>query len=184
MTTLKDLTWESHKRAEKCAFVKKLLRKEITPEQYYIYLSNQAVMYWLLEDFAQKQNLFSGIEVMKRSSHMLEDLTSMRREYGFEYPRNTPTTERYVSYLRTHQTNKDLLLAHIYVRHLGDLSGGQIIKRFVPVNQTKHYEFDGDPEEIKRKFKEKVSIEHAAEANVCFDYMIDFFRDLETQFGF
>lgn len=184
MTTLKDLTWDSHRRAEKCVFVKKLLKKELTPEQYYIYLSNQAVMYWFLEDFAQKQGIFKDIEMMKRSTKMMEDLASIRREYGFCYPSNTTTTEQYVSYLRTHQKNKDLLLAHVYVRHLGDLSGGQIIKRFVPVRQISHYEFDGKPEEIKERFKERVSAAHAEEANVCFEFMIRFFNELEARFDF
>jgi heme oxygenase len=184
METLKELTKEQHKNAEKCAFVKKLLKKELTPEQYYTYLSNQAVVYWFLEDFANQQGLFDDIEVMKRSSRMLEDLTSIRREYGFGYPNNLPTTDRYVSYLRTNQKDKDLLLSHIYVRHLGDLSGGQIIKRFVPVRHTKHYDFDGNTENIKEKFKEKVTPKHALEANVCFDFVIDFFHDLEKHFGF
>lgn len=185
MTRLKDLTWESHKRAEKCLFIKKLLKKEITPEQYYIYLSNQSIMYLVLEDFADIQELFKGIDVMKRSPKIIEDLAAMRSEYGFGHcKQNTPTTDRYVSHLRMHQNNKDILLSHIYVRHLGDLSGGQIIKRFAPVSQVKHYEFDGDPEEIKQRFKERVSAEHANEANICFDFMIDFFQDLEVQFGF
>lgn len=182
MTTLKELTWESHKRAEKCLFIKKLLKKQLLPYQYYVYLSNQAVMYWFLESYASENDIFDGIEEMKRSSHMLDDLKNMEQEYGFQHPIHTPTTERYLSYIRTIASNKEKLLAHVYVRHLGDLSGGQIIKRFVPVAYTKHYEFDGDPEEIKTRFKERTTLELAPEANRCFDFMVDFFHDLEVQF--
>lgn len=184
MTTLKDLTWENHKRAEKCLFIKKLLKKQLTPKQYYIYLSNQAVMYWFLESYASEHGIFDGIEEMKRSQHMLDDLRNMEKEYGFTHPLNTKTTEQYLSYIRTISPKKERLLAHVYVRHLGDLSGGQIIKRFVPVAYTKHYEFDGNPEEIKTRFKERTTLDLAPEANKCFDFMVDFFHDLEVQFEF
>jgi len=184
MTTLKDLTKENHTRAEKCLFVKKLLKKQLSLYQYYVYLSNQAVMYWFLESYASEHGIFDGIEEMKRSSHMLDDLKNMEREYGFHHPLHTPTTEQYISYIRAIASDKEKLLAHVYVRHLGDLSGGQIIKRFVPVAYTKHYDFDGDPEEIKSRFKERTSIELALEANKCFEFMIDFFKDLEVQFEF
>jgi len=180
MTSLKDLTWESHKKAEKCAFVKKLLKKELTPEQYYVYLSNQATMYWFLEDFASKHKIFDDMPEMRRANRLLEDITEIRKEYGFGYLTSLSTTEKYVHHLRAHRQDKDKLLAHVYVRHLGDLSGGQIIKRFVPVSHIRHYEFDGNVEDIKTRFKQKVSVEHAPEANVCFDFMVDFFADLEA----
>ncbi len=182
--TLKELTKESHTKAEKCLFVKKLLKKELTPHQYYVYLSNQASMYWFLESYANDHGIFDGIEEMKRSKHILEDLKGMEQEYGFKHPIHTKTTEKYLSYIRANAENRDTLLAHVYVRHLGDLSGGQIIKRFVPVSYTKHYDFDGNPAEIKEKFKKNISLSIAPEANACFDFMIDFFKDLETEFGF
>jgi heme oxygenase (biliverdin-producing, ferredoxin) len=184
MNNLKDLTWESHKRAEKSIFIKKLLKKEITPYQYYVYLSNQASMYWFLENFATEQEIFDGIEEMKRSQYILDDLKHMELEYGFRQPPPTKTTERYIEYIRSIALDRKKLLAHVYVRHMGDLSGGQIIKRFVPVAHTKHYEFEGNTEEIKTRFRERTSIELADEANKCFDFMIDFFRDLEVQFEF
>lgn len=183
-TTLKDLTWESHKRAEKCLFVKKLLKREISPHQYYIYLSNQAVMYWFLESYASEHGIFDDIEEMKRSDHMLDDLIKMEREHGYSHPVHTKTTERYLAYTRAISHDKNKLMAHVYVRHLGDLSGGQIIKRFVPVPYTKHYEFDGNTEEIKSRFKERTSLDLAPEANKCFEFVTDFFIDLEKQFGF
>jgi heme oxygenase (biliverdin-producing, ferredoxin) len=184
MTTLKDLTWESHKRAEKCLFIKKLLKKELTPYQYYVYLSNQASMYWFLESYASEHDIFDGIEEIKRSKNMLDDLKGIEQEFSFRHPIHTKTTDRYLSYIRSIASDKEKLLAHVYVRHLGDLSGGQIIKRFAPVTQLKHYQFDGDPEELKSRFREKTSLTLAAEANKCFDFMIDFFHDLEVQFEF
>lgn len=184
MTTLKELTKQNHTNAEKQIFVKKLLKRELTPEQYYIYLSNQAVMYWFLESYADDHEIFSGIEEMKRSKRILDDLLNIEKEYGFRHPIHTKTTEQYLSYIRTIASDKNKLLAHVYVRHLGDLSGGQIIKKFVPVKYTSHYDFDGDPEEIKARFKDRTTIDLAPEANKCFEYVIDFFRDLERQFDF
>jgi heme oxygenase len=184
MTTLKELTWENHKRVEKCLFVKKLLKKELTPYQYYVYLSNQCSMYWFLELSATKLGIFDGIKEIIRSAKMLEDLKNIEKEFGFSHPIHTTTTERYRDYIKNISTDKDKLLSHVYVRHLGDLSGGQIIKRFIPVSHTTHYDFDGDVEDLKTRFKEKLRLEHANEANICFDFMFDFFKDLEVEFGF
>jgi len=182
--TLKELTKERHTKAEKTLFIKKLLKKELTPHQYYVYLSNQASMYWFLESYASDHGIFDGIEEMKRLRHILDDLKGIEKEYGFRRPIHTKTTERYLSFIRDHGGDKETLLAHVYVRHLGDLSGGQIIKRFVPVTQTKHYDFNGNTEEIKTKFKKRVPVALAPKANECFDFMIDFFKDLEVEFGF
>jgi len=184
MTTLKELTWENHKRAEKSQFIKKLLKKEITEYQYYVYLSNQCSMYWFLELSALSLGIFDDVKEIMRSEKMLEDLKNIEKEFGFRHPIHTKTTDKYRMHIANISKDKDKLLSHVYVRHLGDLSGGQIIKRFVPVSHTTHYDFDGDVEDLKTRFKEKLSLEHADEANICFEFMIDFLQDLEREFGF
>ena len=52
MKTLKELTWEHHKEAERQGFVKILMSGKIHPEVYANYLFNQHQCYNILEPLA------------------------------------------------------------------------------------------------------------------------------------
>lgn len=69
------------------------------------------------------------------------------------------------------------LMAHIYVRHMGDLSGGQMIKKKVP-GSGRYYEFDGDIKELKEKIRSKCNDDMAEEAKLCFDFATDLFKEM------
>jgi heme oxygenase len=57
MKTLKELTWEHHKEAERQKFVKVLMSGKIIPEIYAIYLANQHKTYDVLEAMAMADGL-------------------------------------------------------------------------------------------------------------------------------
>lgn len=179
MNNLKELTHEQHKNAERSLFVKKLLKKEVTPYQYYVYLCNQFLMYTVLEDLASNAGILSGIEEIKRGVAMCKDLQELEREHGFELPVHLKSTSDYMRYIHKISEEPDRLLAHVYVRHMGDLSGGQIIKRFVP-GSGNHYQFETDVNELKEKVREKLHDGLADEAKVCFNMIKDFMTELET----
>lgn len=182
MNNLKELTHEQHKNAERSLFVKKLLKKDITAYQYYIYLSNQFLMYTTLEGYASEIGVLDGIEEIKRGVSISKDLQELEREYGFEIPVHLKSTGNYIQYIRNVSENPEKLLAHIYVRHMGDLSGGQIIKRFVP-GSGHHYQFDGDVTELKERVRAKLHDGLADEAKVCFNMIKEFMEELETSLG-
>ena len=90
MNNLKELTHEQHKNAERSLFVKKLLKKEITPYQYYVYLCNQFLMYTTLETHATDalQELKINRRCRFRETHnkCSKKLKSKRRRaYLFRY---------------------------------------------------------------------------------------------------
>ena len=60
---------------------------------------------------------------------------------------------------------------------MGDLSGGQMIKRKVP-GQGLMYEFDGDVKSIKEKIRSKTDDSMAEEAKWMFDSATKLFKDL------
>lgn len=179
MNNLKELTQEQHKNAERSLFVKNLLKKEITPYQYYVYLSNQFLMYTVLEGCAYDAGLFYGIEEIKRANAISKDLQELEKEHSFDSPVQLKSTDEYIRYIHSISEDVDKLLAHVYVRHMGDLSGGQIIKRFVP-GSGKHYEFETDVNILKEKVRAKLHDGLAEEAKVCFNMIKDFMEELET----
>ena len=54
--SLKDLTWDHHKNAERQEFVKVLMSGKINPELYATYLWNQHKKYDLLDDVIRIHN--------------------------------------------------------------------------------------------------------------------------------
>ncbi len=88
-----------------------------------------------------------------------------------------PSTERYIDHIMSIKDDPKKLLAHLYVRHFGDLSGGQMIAKRVPGN-GKYYKFDGDPDQIKNILRAKLDDSLADEAKVCFGFATDFFKDM------
>lgn len=178
---LRELTLENHKRTERSAFLRRILKKDITPYQYYLYLSNQFLMYSILEDRADNLGIFNGIEEIKRTCFLRKDIEELENEYGFRTPVVTDAAQRYYEYI-LNDISEDYvkILAHLYVRHMGDMSGGQVIKKLVP-GSGNHYKFDSDVETLKEKFRKKLDDTLADEARICFDMIGDFLEELEIQ---
>jgi heme oxygenase len=182
MNNLRQLTLDNHKRAERSNFIRRLLKREMTPYQYYVYLSNQLLCYYTLEAAATSRGLFDGLESIKRSTKISKDLSELEREYGFETVIHLKSVKKYMDHIGMISTDQDRLMAHIYVRHMGDLSGGQMIKKLVPGSGL-HYQFDEDVDVLKDKIREKLHDGMATEANICFDMIHDFFEELEGTFN-
>jgi heme oxygenase (biliverdin-producing, ferredoxin) len=180
METLKELTKEQHKNAERSIFVKKMLKKELTAYQYYVYMANQYVMYDVLERHANKYSIFEGIEEVKRTAAILKDLEELEQRFGFEIISYLKSTDSYVDHIEQISNDSDKILAHVYVRHMGDLSGGQIIKKLIPAGSGFHYQFDGDINQLKTKIRDKLHNDLADEARVCFDMIKNFMEELEV----
>ena len=83
--SLKELTWEHHKRAERQDFVKVLMSGEIDPRLYATFLYNQHPMYNLLEVLAMNHGLMNDIGEVRRAPTILEDYNEL-----WEDKENTP----------------------------------------------------------------------------------------------
>ena len=107
----------------------------------------------------------------------MTDMEELEEQYGIE--RNgemlcdvVPTYVGYVTNL-----DDEGLLAHIYVRHFGELHGGQMIKKRAPGSGTV-YDFD-NPETIIKNVRERLHDGMAPEANKCFEFAMKLFSELE-----
>jgi heme oxygenase len=176
MSKLKELTWEVHQRAERTEFARKLL-KGLAPEEYHKYLYNQYMIYSILESAAEK--LVPELKSINRAERIYADLREIEKEYAID---TTPALlmpvvrdyERHVINL-----DRNSILAHIYVRHFGDMYGGQMIRKRNPGSGTM-YDFD-NVEELKTTVRSMLNDDMANEANRCFEFAMQLFEELERE---
>lgn len=175
--SLKDLTKDNHTKAEKQEFVKILFSGKIDPKFYAQYLKNQHPVYEILEVCAMPHGLFNGIGELRRAPAILEDFLELWGDTE-EQPTLLPVVNEYIQYILSIKDDPKKLMAHVYVRHMGDLSGGQMISRFTP-GQGKFYQFE-NVNALKTAIRERIDDSMADEANVCFEFAIRMFEQMMT----
>jgi heme oxygenase len=174
--SLKDQIWKEHRQAETQPFVKVLFSGNIDPELYAIYLYNQFPQYEILEAFAKRAGLLDDLPRIERAKAIYADYLELW-PYKDKTPKVLPVVNDYVQHIKKISDDKDKLMAHMYVRHMGDLSGGQMIASRVP-GSKKYYEFEGDVDAIKNKIRESLHDDMAEEAKVCFGFATRFFQEM------
>ena len=173
--SLRELTAEKHHDAERTEFVKELLGGSITEERYATFLFNLHPIYHVLESFAMINGSMDGLDDLCRANSIYEDYLELWKDT--KPPELCPTVDRYLKYIKDELApNPDRLFAHIYVRHMGDLAGGQMIAKRVPGSGTM-YKFENG-EELKNKIRSKLNDTMGDEANVAFDFAISLMKDM------
>ncbi|KAI7803749.1 heme oxygenase 2 [Triplophysa rosa] len=198
-------TKEVHEKAENTQFVKDFLRGRIRKELFKLGHVALYFTYSALEeeiernkDHPQFAPLYFPNELHRRAA-LARDLEYF---YGHDWQSQTvcsPATRRYVE--RIHQLGQEepvLLVAHAYTRYMGDLSGGQVLRKVAQramklpsTGEGLHfYQFDGvhnakafkqlyrsrmNELELDVKTKEKV----VEEANRAFHFNMEVFGELE-----
>ena len=175
MTTpqLKDLIQDKHNEAENHRFAKYLFNKEIGLKVYADYLYNQYLIYNALENRVKQEGILEGLDDIYRAQNIFNDF----KEIQINDVKKYLATIEYEKYIR--DCDKDDLLAHIYVRHFGDMYGGSILKKNVPGSGTM-YDFDNKKELISI-IREMLTAEMATEANKVFQFAIDLFEELSNE---
>ena len=179
-----ELTWEYHKNAERQDFVKILMSGEIDPKLYATYLYNQLACYSKLEEYCLESSLFLDTKNLPRAPHIHYDYTHLWTDIGSP-PELTESTKAYVEHLENIRGENEKLYAHVYVRHLGDLSGGQMIMRKTP-GPNRYYIFKHkEVKEYKRIVKERVEsylnlyeVNVLPEAIFCFESATKLFKEM------
>jgi heme oxygenase len=173
--SLRELIKDAHDSAENHPFVKKLFAGQITKDEYADFLFNQKHCYAALEQAAESLGLMEDIRPIKRTAKIAQDLRDLHRDKSRQHLHIS--TISYCDYVKT--CSKEQLLAHLYVRHFGDMYGGQMLKKLVPGNGTM-YDFDNRSELIA-KVRESLTDELAEEANIVFQYAIALFDELANE---
>ena len=204
---LREGTSKSHSMAENVSFVKSFLGGVIDKSSYSHMLANLYFVYLSLEEAMEqnKENEFIKpiyFPELNRTESLKKDLAFY---YGDDWVTNLHPSEATKLYIEriseVSEKRPDLLIAHAYTRYLGDLSGGQILKKIAQRamnlqsrNGLAFYEFDDikDEQQFKQNYKlaldslpvdSKVSRQIVAEANVAFTLNMKLFQELETSFA-
>lgn len=176
--SLKEITKDLHHEAETTTFAKMLLSGKIEKEDYKNYLYNLLAIYDAIEWYGRRQGFFDKMPDLPRLKTIVADFQEL--DDG-SYCYLTPATLEYQAYLHAlgnDPDNKHLIKAHMYVRHMGDLFGGQIIKKQVAhISSGKFYEFE-NADAMKMAIRSELTDDLGEEAKMAFEYAIAMMRDL------
>ena len=178
MSILRDYTNQKHREAEGTTFVQYMLNGNISPEDYALYLQQMEHVYSNIEYFAEISHIIQDLPDIKRADYIRQDL----EELGYTVTKDLlPSIDRWRQRIVDlyYSGKKDQILAHIYVRHMGDMYGGKVIAKRVP-GSGKSYEFADRPALIKA-LDAKLSMDILDEALLAFDLAIDFFNELQEK---
>ena len=164
---LREGTKKSHTLAENTAYMKCFLKGFLAVEPFTKLLSNLYFVYSKLETelFRHRSHPVLGqlyFPQLDRKTNLEADLEYYYGNNWRELIASSEAGRNYVAYLHEiSNTEPVLLVAHSYVRYLGDLSGGQALKNLVrsalelPADLgTRFYEFDKFPSVVAiREFK-------------------------------
>jgi heme oxygenase len=182
MTILGDITRQKHTEVENLPLIQSLLKGEINEKDYTFYLYDLMFIYDKIETLTKQTGVWSGLEGMERTDSIRKDIEELSPGYSREL---CDTTKKYLQYLDSLASNTEknyLLMAHVYVRHTGDLYGGKLLARSVPGSGLA-YQFEDRPGLIK-KINSKLSLELSEEANSAFDWFINIFTDMGNRLGY
>jgi len=176
--SLREITKDLHHEAETTQFAKTLLGGNITKEQYANYLYQMLAIYDPIEFYCQRQGFFDCMSELPRIGAIYRDFQEIEdRNHHYELLPSTFNYHMYLISLGNDKTRKHLIKAHLYVRHMGDLFGGQIIKKQVPHTSHAFYDFE-NAEDLKVKIREELDDTLGAEARTAFIWAIKIMKEL------
>ena len=173
-TSTRDIHMETERHPMAVALV-----KGMDPEVYAVYCFNLHLIYDTMERFATERNLIS--EDTCRAVRLYNDYMELWDEiYEDDLEAEPPTfvsTRNHIDRIVRICEDDDKLMAHIYVRHGGDLYGGQMIKEMVPGSATV-YDF-ADVQKSIKELESRLNDNMESEARMSFMYAQSLFDELK-----
>jgi len=178
--SLKEITKDLHHEAETTKFAKLLLSGSIEKKDYANYLYQLILIYNAIEQGNQIEGNFKNLPDIARTFKIYQDFVEIVGQGQHDY-KWLPTTLEYYKYLMDlirDENQRPKIKAHLYCRHMGDLYGGQIIKKQVAhISKGRFYEFK-DPETLKSAIRAELTDDLGDEARVAFQYAIKMMKEL------
>ena len=202
---LREGTKKSHTMAENTGFVTCFLKGVVDKTTYRKLVADLYFVYQAMEEEIGRLVLEGHPVISLISFPELNRRESLEKDLDFYFDKNwrsslepTKSASAYISRIREVAKEKpELLIGHHYTRYIGDLSGGQILKRIAQramnlsdEDGLSFYEFDSIPDEklFKKGYSETLDslpIDQGVadliveEANQAFKWNMDIFQELE-----
>lgn len=167
MSTLKELTQENHRKAERSAFVGAMMRNQLTTNQWSRYLAWKRDILLFLD---AKLNLTSKHSEFDRSQQFEKDILDTN---GGDV--DLRATQDYIEHINS---NIKDAWAHVYVHYLGDLRGGQMLKKIVklPMSHVEYLDADG----LESVIRQHLTDDLVDEANKGFEFTMQAMEEIMT----
>lgn len=203
-TLLREGTKKAHTMAENVGFVKCFLKGVVEKTSYRKLVANLYFVYSAMEEEMERHQqhpILSKIyfQELNRQRSLEQDLKYYFGSQWREQVTLSPAGEAYVKRIRevSNSEQPELLIAQLYTRYLGDLSGGQILKGIAQRGMnlsdgegTAFYEFEEIPDEkqFKATYRQRLDelpIDETTanrivdEANAAFGMNMKLFQELE-----
>jgi len=172
--SLKDLTSVKHAEIEAMPFTQYMLSGNISEEDYAKYLYQMIFVYKALEEVASNTGILDDLPTLPRYYSLMHDYEELVGQ-NIKHP-ILPATKEYMDYIKLLTSIKDII-SHMYVRYMGDMAGGQMIKKLVPGSGS-FYDFE-NMRYLMTKFRMKLTDDMAEEAIKAFIFNIAITRQLE-----
>nr|YP_010198016.1 heme oxygenase [Gracilaria multipartita]UAD86432.1 heme oxygenase [Gracilaria multipartita] len=203
---LREGTTKAHSMAENVSFVKSFLGGVVDKKSYRRLVANLFFVYTALEEEIEKNK--NHFVVQSIYFPELNRTLSLKQDLEYYYGPNwekqvcpSLATRIYVNRIRDISINQpELLIAHAYTRYMGDLSGGQILKRIAQTamnlssnDGTAFYNFHSIKDDKRFKIIYRQALDNApidqiqieqiiAEANIAFNLNMKVFQELNSNF--
>lgn len=177
--SLKDLTSAKHAEAESTPFMKAVFAKTLPFDLWVDWTYQKILFYNIIENAAGVCKLLDDLPDIRRAFYLYTDFKEMNKDnkvYKFKQ-----ACVDYHDYLMTIGNDPTKIMAHLYTWHMGDMFGGQMIKKIVP-GSHRNLEFKDAPT-LMTNIRAKLDDSMGDEANVAFDWAIRMMREYDSSLG-
>jgi heme oxygenase len=177
--SLKELTAEKHKLAESTLFMKAVFAETLPHELWIDWTYQKILFYNAIENSAGATGLLTDLPDIRRAFYLYLDFKEMNKDHNSYKYRQVCID--YHNYLMSIANDPNKIMAHLYTWHMGDMFGGQMIKKIVP-GSHRNLEFK-NAGTLMTNIRAKLDDSMGEEANVAFDWAIRMMRDYDNSLG-
>lgn len=174
--SLKELTADKHREAETTPFMKAVFNKTLPQELWIDWTYQKSLFYGTIENAAGANGLLTDLPDLRRAFYLNEDYQEMNTEGTKHFYKDVVVA--YHTYLVSIAKDPKKIMAHLYTWHMGDMFGGQMIKKIVP-GSHRNLEFE-DARTLMTNIRAKLDDSIGDEANVAFDWAIRMMREYDS----